>query len=77
MNFTLQSTAVCLSRRTRAFTMVEVALSLAIVAFAMVAIIGLLLQASVTGKGIVQQLGGSFDVPEAVSKAGNYFPDGV
>jgi len=44
---------------------------------AMVAIIGLLLQASVTGKGIVQQLGGSFDVPEAVSKAGNYFPDGV
>ena len=42
MNFTLQSTAVCLSRRTRAFTMVEVALSLAIVAFAMVAIIGVM-----------------------------------
>jgi hypothetical protein len=31
----------------------------------------------VTGKGIVQQLGGAFDVPEAVSKAGYYFPDGV
>lgn len=44
---------------------------------AMVGILGLLLQASVTGKGIVQQLGGSFDVPEAVSKAGYYFPDGV
>lgn len=42
MNFTLQSTAACLSRRTRAFTMVEVALSLAIVAFAMVAIIGVM-----------------------------------
>jgi hypothetical protein len=44
---------------------------------AMVGILGLLLQASVTGKGIVQQLGGSFDVPEAVAKAGYYFPEGV
>jgi len=44
---------------------------------AMVGILGLLLQASVTGKGIVQQLGGSFDVPEAVSKAGYYFPEGL
>lgn len=44
---------------------------------AMVGILGFLLQASVTGKGIVQQLGGSFDVPEAVSKAGYYFPDGL
>ena len=44
---------------------------------AMVAILGLLLQDSVTGKGIVEQLGGSFDMPEAVAKVGNYFPDGL
>lgn len=44
---------------------------------AMVAILGLLLQDAVTGKGVVQQLGGAFDVPEAVSKAGYYFPEGV
>lgn len=37
---------------------------------AMVAIMGLLWQASITGQGIVQQLGGAFDLPEAVSKAG-------
>lgn len=37
---------------------------------AMVAIMGLLWQASITHQGVVDQLSGAFSVPEAVSKAG-------
>lgn len=44
---------------------------------AMVAIMGLIWQSSITGKGIVEQLSGAFNVPEAVSKAGYYFPEGL
>lgn len=41
---------------------------------AMVAIIGLISQASVTGQGIVDQLGGGLATPDAVSKAGYFIP---
>jgi len=44
---------------------------------AMIAIIGLFLQTAATGKGILEQLGGAFAIPSAVSKAGYYFPDGL
>jgi len=44
---------------------------------AMVAIMGLILQARATGEGIVDQLGGGFTTPEAVDKAGYFFPPGL
>mmetsp|Transcript_9594 Transcript_9594/g.12546 ORF Transcript_9594/g.12546 Transcript_9594/m.12546 type:complete len:247 (+) Transcript_9594:103-843(+) len=44
---------------------------------AMVAIIGMFLQCNVTGKGLISQLGGAFTYPEAVAKAGYYFPEGL
>lgn len=44
---------------------------------AMLAIIGMISQCNVTGLSLAQQLGGAFSVPEAVSKAGDYFPPGL
>mmetsp|Transcript_11650 Transcript_11650/g.16540 ORF Transcript_11650/g.16540 Transcript_11650/m.16540 type:complete len:244 (+) Transcript_11650:113-844(+) len=44
---------------------------------AMVAIIGLFLQAAVNKVGLVEQLSGAFTFPDAVNKAGDYFPPGL
>lgn len=41
---------------------------------AMIGVIGLLWQAAVTNQGIVDQLGGGFNTPDAVSKAGYFIP---
>ena len=38
---------------------------------------GLLCQANASGEGVVAQLGGSFDWPEYINKAGYYFPEGI
>ncbi|CAM9542264.1 unnamed protein product [Phaeothamnion confervicola] len=44
---------------------------------AMIGIMGMFLQASATGTGLIEQLSGGFSVPEAAAKAGYYFPGGL
>ncbi|KAG5177923.1 light harvesting complex protein [Tribonema minus] len=44
---------------------------------AMVAIIGMFLQSAITNEGLIAQLSGAFTFPDAVGKAGYYFPPGL
>lgn len=44
---------------------------------AMIASIGLLLQAKVTGEGLFDQIGDAIAIPNSVDKAGSYFPGGL
>lgn len=44
---------------------------------AMIAIVGLYLQASFSGVGVVDQLAPAFTFPEAVKKAGYFLPEGI
>jgi len=44
---------------------------------AMVGVFGLAAQANASGMGVLSQLGGGLSMPEQVSKAGYFFPDGI
>lgn len=44
---------------------------------AMIALLGLYLQASISGVGVIDQLGPAFSAPEYVSKAGYFLPEGI
>jgi hypothetical protein len=44
---------------------------------AMIALLGLALQASISGVDVIQQLAPAFSSPEPASKAGYFFPEGI
>merc|ERR1712176_1351376 len=44
---------------------------------AMIALLGLVLQANASGVGVVEQIGGAFAAPEYATKAGYFLPQGI
>jgi hypothetical protein len=43
----------------------------------MIGVFGLAAQANASGMGVLEQIGGGLVIPDYVSKAGYFFPEGI